>query len=133
MSNHEKSTASQNHPALAAILVLIVLTGVMLLALFTRTAPHPPLEVVLFAIGPFLGASMAIGAAAFHLVGQGARSGSALAILFALTALVSFGPQKYFDPAFSSIWPAVVMAQVAIVVIAAWCVVQFRRRDKRPN
>lgn len=102
----------------AAILVLLVLTGVMLMALFSRTTPHPPLEVAPFALAPFLGASLAIGTAAFHLGPRGGRVGSGLAILFVVTALVSFGPQKYVDPTFSRIWPAVITAQVAIMVVA---------------
>ncbi len=121
-------TASQNHLASAAIIVLLVLTSVMLLALFSRTVPHPPLEVPPFAIGPFLGASLAIGAAAFHLVRHGVRFGSGLAVLFVLTALVSFGPQKYFDPSFSRIWPAVIAAQIAVVVIVAWSIVTVMNR-----
>ncbi|MCK1736157.1 hypothetical protein IVA79_19950 [Bradyrhizobium sp. 138] len=102
----------------AAIVVLLILTAVMLLALFTRTTPHPPLEVAPFALAPFLGASLAIGAVAFQLGRDGGRVGSAFALLFALTALISFGPQKYLDPAFSRIWPAVITAQGAIIVIA---------------
>ncbi len=119
MSDPGEPAAQQNHPTSAAIVVLLVLTGVMMLALVSRTAPHPPLEVPPFALGPFLGASLAIGAAAFHLIRQGARYGSTLAVLFALTALVSFGPQKYLDPVFSRIWPAVITAQFAVIVIVA--------------
>ena len=116
----ENPTARHNPLASAAIIVLLVLTGVMLFALFSRTPPHPPLEVPPFELGPFLGASLAIGAAAFHLVHRGVRYGGMLAVLFALTALVSFGPQKYFDPAFSRIWPAVITAQIAVAVIVVW-------------
>lgn len=101
----------------AAIATLLVLTGAMLLAMFTRTEPHPPLEVEPFALGPFLAASLALGAAAHGLVVRGMRFAMALALLFALTALVSYGPQKYVDPAFPRIWPAVILAQVAIAVI----------------
>lgn len=101
------------------MIVLLVITGVMLLALVTRTPPHPPLEVPPFALGPFLGASLAIGAAALDLIRRDARHGTALAVLFALTALVSFGPQKYADPAISRIWPA---------VIIGWCVLTVKRR-----
>ena len=126
MSNHETSEPLQRYHATAAILVLLTLTGVMLLALFSRTVPHPPLEVPPFALGPFLCASLAIGAAAFHLLRQGVRYGGTLAVLFALTVLLSFGPQKYFDPAFSRIWPAVITAQIAVIVIVAWSIVALR-------
>jgi peptidoglycan/LPS O-acetylase OafA/YrhL len=128
MSKSENSVPPQGYPATAAILVLLTLTGVMLLALFSRSAPHPPIEAPPFALGPFLGASLAIGAAAFHLLRQGARHGGTLAVFFALTALVSFGPQKYLDPEFSRIWPAVITAQIAVITILAWSVVALRRR-----
>ena len=128
MSRPENSAPPQSYPATAAILILLTITGVMLLALFSRSLPHPPLEVPPFALGPFLGASLAIGAAAFHLLRQGARHGGTLAVLFALTALVSFGPQKYLDPEFSRIWPAVITAQIAVIAILAWSVNALRRR-----
>ncbi len=101
----------------AAVAALLVLTGAMLLAMFTRTEPHPPLEVEPFALGPFLAASLALGAAAYGLAVRGMRFAMAVALLFALTALVSYGPQKYVDPAFPKIWPAVIVAQAAIAVI----------------
>jgi hypothetical protein len=128
MSDSENSASPQCYPATAAILVLLTLTGVMLLALFSRTSPHPPLEVPPFALGPFLGAFLAIGVAAFHLLRQGARYGSTLAVLFALMALLSFGPQKYFDPQISRIWPAVITGQIAVITILAWGVVTLKRR-----
>lgn len=109
----EPDLTQQRHSA--ALTVLLVLTCIMLLALFTRTAPHPPLEVMPFALAPFLGASLAIGAAALWLSRRGADGW--MSLVFAATALVSFGPQKYFDPAFSRIWPAVLLAQAAVVVI----------------
>ena len=117
MSNQTNRHACENRCTAAAIMALVVLTSVMLLAMFTRTEPHPPFEVAPFALAPFLAASLAIGVAAHVLITSGARFAIATALLFALTALVSYGPQKYFDPALPRIWPAVVVAQVAIVVI----------------
>lgn len=111
-----------------AVVALVVLTGVMLLSLFSRTVPHPPLEVAPFALAPFLGASLAIGMAALFVGCRNARSGQALAIAFALTAVVSFGPQKYIDPTFSRIWPAVVTAQVAIVIVLVQAVLAVKRK-----
>ena len=128
MSDPGEAASQQSYPVSAAIVTLLVLTSVMLLALLTRTAPHPPLDVAPFALGPFLGTSLAIGAAAFHLIRERARHGRILAVLFAVTALVSFGPQKYFDPAFSRIWPAVIVAQIAVAVIVAWSFLTLRRR-----
>ncbi len=110
-----------------AIVALLVLTSAMLLALFTRIEPHLPLEVEPVALGPFLAASLATGAAAYGLVVRGMRFAMAIALLFALTALVSYGPQKYFDPAFPKIWPAVIVAQLAIAVILCRAVVRAFR------
>ena len=103
----------------AALYGLLTATSVMLLSLVTRTPPHPPLEVAPFALGPFLGASLALGLAALPLLRQARRSGVILSLLFALSGLLSFGPQKYLDPAFSRIWPAVIVAQIAILAILA--------------
>ena len=101
----------------AAILVLLTVTAVMFLSLVTKTAPHPPLDVPLFAMAPFIGASLAIGLAALYLVGRGRSGGVAVALLFALTGLVSYGPQKLLDPDLARIWPAVIVAQTAILVV----------------
>ena len=116
------------HAVSAGVIALLVLTSVMLLALLTRTPPHPPLEIPPFALGPFLGASLAIGAAALYLLGHGSRHGMAAAILFALSALVSFGPQKYLDPNLLRIWPTVVAGQAAVAVILVWSILDLRRR-----
>ncbi|MYA87258.1 MAG: hypothetical protein F4X97_02180 [Boseongicola sp. SB0662_bin_57] len=89
----------------------------MLLTMLTRTKPHPPREGEPCALGPSLAASLAIGSAAYVLVARGARHSMATAFLFALTALVSHGPQAYFDAALSRIWPAAIVAQLAIAAI----------------
>jgi hypothetical protein len=44
-------------------------------------------------------------------------AGRVLAGLAAVAALVSFGPQKFLDPQFALIWPAVLAGQVAAGVI----------------
>jgi peptidoglycan/LPS O-acetylase OafA/YrhL len=133
MSDSDQPAARRDAPTSAAVAALLVLTGVMLVALFSRTPPHPPLEVAPFALGPFLGGSLGIGAAAWHLLRQDARHGNALAVVFALTALVSFGPQKYFDPAFFRIWPAVITAQVSVVVILVRSIVGRRDAGRRSD
>jgi hypothetical protein len=130
MSEIHLSDSKHSAIVRAATLVLLVLTTVMLLALFSRTAPHPLLEVAPFAIAPFLGASLAIGLAAFHLLARNDRIGLWLTLLFVVTALVSFGPQKYFDPTFSRIWPAVVTAQIAVVVALVSCFLAFVRKKQ---
>lgn len=97
----------------AALACLILLQAVMLGSLYAGVAPHPPATTPLFAIGPFLGASLSAAVAALILGPAESRAGRVLAALAALAALVSFGPQKYWDAQFSLIWPAVLAGQVA--------------------
>ena len=103
-------------PLTAALATLIILQLLMLTALYTQTAPHPPLAVAPFAIAPFLAVSLAACASAL-ILGPATRAGSVLSVLAALLALISFGPQKYFDAQFPLIWPAVVTGQFAAAVI----------------
>ncbi|GAB1581901.1 hypothetical protein [Phyllobacterium phragmitis] len=111
----------------AALLALIVLQIVMLAALYTQTPPYPPRAIVLFALGPFLGASIAIAAAAMVLGATATRQGAIASLLTATLALVSFGPQKWSDPAIGEIWPAVLVAQVAVAVLLAEIFLRKRR------
>lgn len=104
-----------NRPTQAALACLITLQGVMLASLYAGVAPHPPVATPLFGIGPFLGASLSAAIAALIL--GPTRVGRGLAGLAALAALVSFGPQKYLDPQFALIWPAVLSGQLAAGVI----------------
>ena len=99
----------------AALACLILLQTVMLASLYAGVAPHPPAATPLFGIGPFLGASMSAAVAALIL--GSSPAGRVLAGLAAVAALVSFGPQKYLDPQFGLIWPAVLSGQVAAGVI----------------
>lgn len=99
----------------AALACLILLQAVMLASLYAGVTPHPPAATPLFGIGPFLGASMSAAVAALIL--GPTRAGRVLAGVAAFAALVSFGPQKYFDPQFPLIWPAVLSGQVAAGVI----------------
>lgn len=117
MTDTSSQSNSGTEIAAAAILALLVLTLVMLTALYTETPPHPPRTIPLFALAPFFGASLAIGAAAYHQLRRNAPGAAPLALIFAVTALLSFGPQKYVDPAFPEIWPAVVAAQLAIAML----------------
>ena len=110
--------------SIAALSALLVLQLTMLGALFTQTAPHPPLTVPPFAIAPFLGASMAIAVAAMLLGATTTRSGVITTLAAALLSLVSFGPQKWFDPSIPLIWPAVLLGQLAA---AALVVISIRR------
>ncbi|MCV6592959.1 MAG: hypothetical protein OIF48_08415 [Silicimonas sp.] len=103
--------------ALAALTTLILLQVIMLLALFAGVRPHPPETIPLFGIAPFLGASLSIALSAILLHPLATRIGRGLSLLAAAMALVSFGPQKYFDAQFPLIWPAVLLGQMAALVI----------------
>ncbi len=133
MSHTETVSAPARHGAASAgVAALMTVTAVMLLSLVTETEPHPPNRIPLFALAPFLGASLAIGAAAWRALNAGCGLALPLAGLFALTGLLSFGPQKFFDPAFPLIWPAVLTAQAAIAAIGYSCMTgMFRTRNDR--
>lgn len=100
----------------AACTMLVAIQGIMLASLYLKLAPHPPRTIPLFAMAPFLAVSIGTALCAMQLAVY--RSGRVLAALAALMALLSFGPQKYFDPAFSEIWIAVIASQLAVLSIA---------------
>lgn len=111
-------TPSERH-ANAALATLIVLQAIMLSALYAGIRPHPPEVTPLFGIAPFIGASLAIALSAILVGPLGDATGRALSIVAAIMALVSFGPQKYLDAQFALIWPAVILGQLAALVIFA--------------
>ena len=103
-------------PRRAALATLFILQTVMLGALYAGVPPHPPQTIPLFAMAPLLGAALSLCSAGFMLADHPRASGP-LSALATLAALVSFGPQKYLDPAFPMIWPAVITAQAACAVL----------------
>ena len=105
-------------PTRASLAALVTTQTVMYAAMLAEVAPHPPFEITLFALGPFLGAAVAIALAALVMGDETTRIGRLLALAAAVLAALSFGPQKYLDPAFGRIWPAVIVSQIAIVTIA---------------
>lgn len=110
MKQPERQTA-------AALVTLVTLQVIMLSALYAGIKPHPPVATPLFGIAPFLGASVSVALSALIVSPLMSRAGRALSVLAAVMALLSFGPQKYFDAQFSLIWPAVVFGQIAALVI----------------
>ncbi len=113
----------------AALSALIGLQVIMLASLMTKTPPHPPLAVAPFAMAPFLGCSISIATAAFVLSATASRTGAALCAVAAGLALVSYGPQKWFDAAIAEIWPAVLTGQVAAAA-ALWCACYCLRQGR---
>jgi hypothetical protein len=115
ITEKDAAMTPSDRPSQAALACLILLQTVMLASLYAGVAPHPPAATPLFGIGPFLGAALSAAVAALIL--GPSPAGRALAGLAAGAALVSFGPQKYLDPQFPLIWPAVLSGQVAAGVI----------------
>ena len=113
----------------AALATPILLQVIMLSALYAGIRPHPPVATPLFGIAPFLGASISVAVWAMIAGPLAHTAGRALSILAALMALVSFGPQKYLDAQFALIWPAVVLGQIAALVIFSqvFCAIRARK------
>ncbi len=111
MSSNTHSTAT------AALSALVILQVIMLSSLYAGVPPHPPASTPVFGIGPFIGMSLSAAVAALALKTTQTRAGKVLCVLAALMALVSFGPQKYFDGQIALIWPAVITGQIAAVAL----------------
>lgn len=123
MTNYDR----QAHAALAT---LILLQLIMLSALYVGIRPHPPIATPLFGIAPFLGASASVALSAIIVQPLTNAIGRSLSVMAALMALVSFGPQKYFDAQFALIWPAVILGQIAALVIFTRVLSASRQREE---
>ena len=113
----------------AALGTIAALQVVMLASLLAQLPPHPPLTTPLFALGPFLAASISVALAALILGAGNTKASAFISIIAALLALVSFGPQKWADAAILQIWPAVLLGQIAAAVIFV-CAFKTLRRSK---
>ena len=107
-----------NPAQLTALGTLIILQLTMLFALFFKIPPHPPEVIPFGGMAPVISVSLSAALGALLFRGQG-TVGKALIVLACALAAISYGPQKYFDPAFNLVWPAVVTAQLAIVTLLA--------------
>lgn len=116
----------------ASLLTLAVLQGAMMLAMMTLTRPHPPLTVPLFALGPFLGAAIALAIGAYAAGSVLTRIGWWASLMAGLLAMVSYGPHKWFDPVFPQIWPSVILGQLAFLALMV-AMFQARRYSAEPS
>lgn len=113
--------------AYAALTTLIIVQLIMLGSLFAGLAPHPPRTIPFFAMAPFLSVSMAIAASAMIIGPLTGKLGKSLSVLAALCALLSYGPQKWIDPAIGEIWPAVLAGEIAAFGLLALVVLAGRK------
>lgn len=118
---------SQTRLAYAALTTLIIVQLIMLISLFAGLAPHPPRTIPFFAMAPFLSVSMAIAASAMIIGPLTGKLGKSLTVLAALCALLSYGPQKWIDPAIGEIWPAVLAGEIASLGLLALVVLAGRK------
>ncbi len=119
----------KNRSSHAALGALICLQLIMLFSMYAKSSPHPPLVIPFFAMGPFLAASISAAVAALVLGATTARSGTIVSVVAATLALISLGPQKWFDAAIPEIWPAVLTAQISIATLL-WCAYQDRQERR---
>lgn len=110
--------SQQDKLAIAGLAMLIILQAVMLASLFAGIQPHPPVTIPLGAIAPILAAGFATATAGI-LLQPTSSIGRIFAIVAALIAMLSFGPQKYLNDQFYLIWPAVVLGQISALMIVA--------------
>ena len=116
---HLAPPAPSPAPTLGALAGLAILKVVMLVGLFTRTPPYPPLE-----FAPLFGASLALAALAAALLL--ARSPWFLlpTAFVLLESLLSFGPQKLYpgDGSFfaqsPAVYPAILVGSALILLLA---------------
>jgi hypothetical protein len=103
----------------SGLVSLVILQLIMVFSLFAKVPPHPPETIPISGIGPLIGVSISLALSAILVGPTKDRVGRVLSVFAVTLALLSYGPQKYFDPQFPLIWPAVICAQIAALVILA--------------
>ncbi|MEQ1686845.1 MAG: hypothetical protein ABL916_24600 [Burkholderiaceae bacterium] len=113
------------------LLTLAFQDALLFTALMAGVAPHPPA-----AVGPFIGALMALALRAAWGLRQPGRSGHGLALGVALLHLANFGPHKFFTEQGPLIAPMVAVG-LALIVQTAWlagrCLWLGRARQTLPR
>ena len=116
-----------SHLQRPALVGLAVLQALMFLALMAGLAPHPPRVTPLFAIGPFLAASVALCLTVLWLPHGAGQLSAARSVLAGIMALLSYGPQKWTDANIAEIWPAVLLGQMLALVLLGAAGMRMRR------
>lgn len=96
------------------LLTLAFQDALLFTALMAGVAPHPPA-----AVGPFIGALMALALRAAWGLRQPSRAGHGLALAVALLHLANFGPHKFFTDQGPLIAPMVAVG-LALIAQTAW-------------
>lgn len=96
------------------LLTLALQDALLFTALMAGVAPHPPA-----AVGPFIGALMALALRAAWGLRRPGRAGHGLALVVALLHLANFGPHKFFTEQGPLIAPMVAVG-LALIVQTAW-------------
>jgi hypothetical protein len=96
------------------LLTLAFQDALLFTALMAGVAPHPPA-----AVGPFIGALMALALRAAWSLRRPSRAGHGLVLAVALLHLANFGPHKFFTDAGPLIAPMVALG-LALIVPTAW-------------
>jgi hypothetical protein len=96
------------------LLTLAFQDALLFTALMAGVAPHPPA-----AVGPFIGALMALALRAAWELRRPRRAGHGLALAVALLHLANFGPHKFFTDPGLLIAPMVALG-LALIVQTAW-------------
>jgi len=92
-------------------------TDAPLILLTAGIRPHPPVEMPIFGIGPNLGISASNAPAAMTVSPLAGTIGSVVSVFAVFVVLLSFGLQEYVDALFGLIKPAVILGQLAALVI----------------
>ncbi|MCT4558868.1 MAG: hypothetical protein N4A61_12530 [Pelagimonas sp.] len=100
----------------AALGSLMIVQVIMLCSLYFQVPPHPPTTIPFGGMAPVIAAALCAAFSALVLDAD-SKAGAFMTVVACLLAAISYGPQKYFDPAISLVWPAVVTAQIAILTL----------------
>lgn len=112
---HRPAQPGQSEFAIqGGLLTLAFQDALLFAALMASVAPHPPA-----AVGPFIGALMALALRAAWSLRQPGRAGHGLALGVALLHLANFGPHKFFTEQGPLIAPMVAVG-LALIVQTAW-------------
>ncbi len=112
---------------IASLIGLLTIHCVMLGALFAQVPPNPPGR-----FGPYIGAIVALAAAALPLYWWRSRVGKVAALLVALMCLLSVGPQKILvEPAALQLLPVILLGSTLSLTLIAATVMGWKESAER--